>query len=247
MKNKISNFLNCINLFGIVKGIDYTFFARYYPYFRIMPKRYDKPMYIRWNTSDYSTYAQVIDSEEYRNPFEQKDVKVIFDLGANIGLTSRYFANTYPEATIISIEPESTNYKTLQKNISGFENIHSFNCGIWDKSCFLKIVDSTTEKWAFQVVESEEETPIRAVSIDELMNQYNFDYIDILKIDIEGSEKQIFEQVGEWITKVSTIMIELHDRFIPNCTETFFKCILNTKRPFKMEISGETIMIMFYD
>jgi hypothetical protein len=42
--------------------------------------------------------------------------------------------------------------------------------------------------------------------------------IDLLKIDIEGAEKEVFE-VCDWMGDVHSLMIELHDRFKPGCSE----------------------------
>ena len=41
----------------------------------------------------------------------------------------------------------------------------------------------------------------------------------VLKIDIEGAEKEVFLNSSSWIDKVDTIIVEPHDRFCPGCTE----------------------------
>ena len=43
--------------------------------------------------------------------------QLYIDAGANIGLTSIYFANKFPNAKIVALEPEIDNYIILQKNI----------------------------------------------------------------------------------------------------------------------------------
>jgi hypothetical protein len=42
--------------------------------------------------------------------------------------------------------------------------------------------------------------------------------IDLLKVDIEGAEKEAFETC-DWIRDVRCLMIELHDGFKPGCSE----------------------------
>ena len=58
---------------------------------------------------------------------------------------------------------------------------------------------------------------VKAVSIPTIMKQYHMDFVDILKVDIEGAEYELFEKNYEdWIDKVGLIIIETHDRFKPN-------------------------------
>ena len=63
--------------------------------------------------------------------------------------------------------------------------------------------------------EVNEPTPssFRAYTVDEILDESGFDRIDILKIDIEGAEKEVFEgDVGRWISRVNLLVLELHDR-----------------------------------
>lgn len=58
------------------------------------------------------------------------------------------------------------------------------------------------------------------------MSSKNWETIDILKIDIEGAEKQLFESNYEnWLPKTKIIMVETHDRMIPKCSYTVMKTI----------------------
>ena len=63
---------------------------------------------------------------------------------------------------------------------------------------------------------------VRSVSIDSLMTAYNLDQIDILKMDIEGAEKEVFSDTSSWIKKVNAIIIELHERMKPGCNRSFY-------------------------
>jgi len=73
------------------------------------------------------------------------------------------------------------------------------------------------------------------------MKQFNVDHIDILKIDIESSEKELFEENFEkWLPKVKVVIIELHDRMKEGCTRSFFKAMVNYK--FTMTHKGENIV-----
>ena len=46
------------------------------------------------------------------------------------------------------------------------------------------------------------------------MTETELESIDILKVDIEGAEKEVFETC-DWIDAINCLMIETHDRFKP--------------------------------
>jgi hypothetical protein len=55
------------------------------------------------------------------------------------------------------------------------------------------------------------------------MAQYNLQVIDILKIDIEGSEKEVFEHGSErWLNATNCVITELHDNLKPGTSKVFF-------------------------
>jgi Methyltransferase FkbM domain len=70
------------------------------------------------------------------------------------------------------------------------------------------------------------------------MKERNWDTIDILKLDIEGAEKKVFESGYEqWLPKVKVLIVELHDRMRSGCSETVFKAV--SQYSFSNEIRGE--------
>src|SRR4029453_16016552 len=75
------------------------------------------------------------------------------------------------------------------------------------------------------------------LTIDRLMRQYGWDYIDLLKIDIEGAEKEVFETSASWIGKVGIIVVELHDRSKAGCSRSVYAAV----KGFELEwCKGET-------
>ena len=82
------------------------------------------PIYFRKGTSDEELIHKNTGSEsEYIFP-EQAEPKVIFDIGANIGIISLVMTNLYPDAIIHAFEPVPTNYDILLRNIEEYPNIH---------------------------------------------------------------------------------------------------------------------------
>lgn len=193
------------------------------------PKQLKNPIYLRNNTSDIPTLYQVFYKMDYDIDYKFEP-KIIVDCGANIGLTTVYFKNRFPNSKIISVEPEISNFELLSKNTKNYDNIHLLQKGIWNKDINLKIENIGLGHWGFVTKETEKEdkNSIKAISIDSIMKKYDLDHIDILKIDIEGSEKELFEKNYEkWIDNTNCIIVELHDRFKKGCSDSFYNAISN--------------------
>jgi len=201
---------------------------------------------IRRGTSDLWCLENVFLDQEYKTPF-QVDPRVIIDAGANIGITTLFFSQEYPRAKIIAIEPEASNFAILKKNCSGLPNVVLINAALWPTEQALVIQDTAVEKWAFSVTGEKNSTgmeQVKAVTIPSLLRQLGVEHIDILKLDIEGAERELFNLGAEsWLGAVGQIIIELHDRFIPGCAFAFYAKIANY--PFVQSVRADNVFINF--
>lgn len=205
--------------------------------------KYLHPIFIRNNTSDLPTFDQIFIKKEYEQKLNFVP-SVIFDCGANVGYAAVYFKNKFPNAKIISIEPEQSNFELLIKNTNKYSDITCLKGGIWNKSANLIIKDAGFGNWGFMIEETDKptENAIEAYSIENLMKRFNIDQIDILKIDIEGSEKELFESGYEyWLPKTKVIIVELHDRMRDGCSKSFFKALSNYN--FSTSHKGENLYV----
>lgn len=180
---------------------------------------------LRLNTTDILVWASVFQREEYGAslPFEPR---VIVDAGAYTGLSSVYFARKYPQARVLALEPDASNFELLKQNSAPFANIVPLNNALWYEEGSVELYDRNRGHWAFSVCPPTSETHsggqrVGALTIPALMAIAQTDVIDILKIDVEGAEREIFEHSAEWIGRVGAIFAELHDRLRPGCTAAF--------------------------
>jgi FkbM family methyltransferase len=179
-------------------------------------------MLLRRHTTDIAAFEQVFIDREYDLPMGQKDPKWIVDAGANVGCASVYFATRFPSASILAIEPESSNYEMLEQNGRKFHNITTIRGAIWNSDTELEIQNPMDDKWAFRVQRASTQGASRvdALSIPSILKKTGTGWIDILKVDIEGAEKELFdESSAQWIDRVGVIIIELHDWIRPGCTD----------------------------
>ena len=97
---------------------------------------------LRIGTTDVDTFKQVFVANEYNIPSLPLSCKNIIDLGANIGCSAVYFAERYPGAKILAVEPDEDNYRLLFRNAEQFEGrITCVRAAIW--SCAQRVHIST--------------------------------------------------------------------------------------------------------
>lgn len=203
---------------------------------------YQWPIQVRTDTSDVATFGQIFINKEYESFVE--DPKVIIDLGANVGYASIFFANKYPGAKIISVEPEASNFEVLVRNTQQYPSITPVQAAIWSRKAALSIINPGDEKWLFQVAEATgSEEGINAITMQELLEMHGMpDRIDILKIDIESAEKELFESNYEyWLDRTNMMVIELHDGLLQGCSQSFYRAL--SHYDFNQYIVGENIFV----
>ena len=171
--------------------------------------------------SDFLTFNEVVREEVYRDVTAHLDnCETIVDLGANIGLTSLYFARRYPTVKLFAVEPNPDTYQMLTANLRGL--IDSGRCrtlqaAVWGSPKTL-VADPSQAPDHYSAFTTKEasamengETPIAGLPIQKLIDDSSFNEIDLLKVDIEGAEVELFKGDLNWLCRVRTIAIEFHN------------------------------------
>jgi FkbM family methyltransferase len=202
----------------------------------------ERTVFVRPQSSDLSCVLEVFSDKGYDFPYELNP-NIIIDAGANIGATSLYFTYKYPQAKIYAIEPDSSNFELLLRNCAGLDNIVCIQAGLWPEKTMLSFVDAAAEKWAISLKPAEvTDKAVTSITIPELMERFGIETINILKLDIEGAERELFSRgIEEWVECVDTIAIELHDRYKAGCAQAFYAALCG--REFTQEQRGANIFI----
>jgi FkbM family methyltransferase len=140
--------------------------------------------------------------------------RFIVDAGANVGYVSAYYASRFPEADIVGLEPDAGNLAVARRNCRPYPRVELLQAGLWPRDAALQIVDPKVRSWEFRVREAEAGEPdsVAGVSIPTLLGRSGHDRIDILKLDIEGSEEPLFSSPDclNWLPAVDVVVVELH-------------------------------------
>jgi FkbM family methyltransferase len=170
------------------------------------------------NSSDIDVFQQVAIYSEYAFLADLSDVKVAVDLGANIGLASALILSTFPGACIVALEPEPGNCERAKHNLRFYgDRARVIEGAIWSQEGEVGLDDSfgDSREWAMAVKSGH---GIRAYSMKEILSSLRGAPIDLLKIDIEGSEIELFSGDVSWLDCVRNLCIELHG---PKCETAF--------------------------
>lgn len=144
---------------------------------------------------------------------------IILDIGANIGTFAMFAINLYKHATIFAYEPEESNYRVLLNNINlnkVADNVFPYQLAVADNSGERELFLSTSE-----YAHSLEKGRVRCVSgnkkitcttIEDIMTKHGIKFIDLLKLDIEGSEFEVLYKLPEKIYhNINYIAFEIHE------------------------------------
>lgn len=224
----IKMYLRCVGLRGLIKAIQAKITNSSIA-FCTSRKDCKHPFYVRVPSSDINTYKQVFTRQEY-DFIVKSQPKAIIDAGANIGLASIYFANKYPNAKIIAIEPEQSNFELLKKNVAPYSNVIPIQAALWHQNEIINLIDPGLGKWGFMTEKSKSPNSltakhchaVNAITIEKVMHDNQLTTVDILKIDIEGAEKEVFRDTSSWINNVNALIVELHERKKVGCNRSFY-------------------------
>ncbi len=187
------------------------------------------PLYIRAIRADMQSFVNTFIDAYLEKKAYLPNAQVVIDAGANIGYTAILFANWWPDCKIISIEPDMENYELTLKNTRPYSNITVLHGALWNKNASLRIEAGQEDGFVVREcvdVTTNEENVCQGFSIEQLMHTYHISEIDFLKMNIEGSEKEVFsENYESWLPKTKTMLIELHDGKNAGCSTMVFNTV----------------------
>jgi len=168
---------------------------------------------LRPYTNDLFTFKEVFVSEAYRSAKSLSEVRNIVDIGANAGFASVYFRTLFPGSSLLAVEPDPRNIAILTRNIPKSRST-VMQAALWRTDAdihfeFPPVAEDMVSGTAGETA-NERTTLVRGLGIESILDQSTFPSIDILKIDVEGAERHIFEGGTAWLKRVKAILIEFH-------------------------------------
>jgi FkbM family methyltransferase len=210
---------------------------------KLFCRKFSSDLHVLWQLYLRHELTPLIDLVNAR----QLPVSTVFDIGSNIGLAAIRLSHAFPQARIYAVEPAPDNFRLLKMNVAA-NPIPAvlLNTGVWHKAARLYFDRSFRDgqDWSIALTEVPTGNPaeyVDALSINDIVAQHGVTTIDLLKIDIEGGERYIFNEAREgleFLAITCVIAIEVHDEFQ---IEDRIKAILH-EGGFSISHSGEYLV-----
>ncbi len=134
---------------------------------------------------------------------------VVLDIGANIGLYTRYFSELIgAKGSVHSFEPDTTNFTYFKRVTKNLKNVHGIYSAVSNNNEPLKIYTShrlNVDHRTYPVNEFATSYEVPAISIDNYVNG-NFK-VDIIKMDIQGAEYPALLGMEKTLTENAEIVL----------------------------------------
>jgi len=162
-----------------------------------------------------------------RGFYRPKPTDTVIDLGANIGVFALWLEGQARGIRVLCFEPARDNRVRLEQNLeanalSSYVHVYPFAVSDTSKIVTLHRAESSGHRSLFDRVTltSEAGEDVEAVNLAFAVEQAGSTMIDLLKIDVEGSEVEIVEGADSEVWKrIRRVVVEYHDLFRPGCRD----------------------------
>ena len=161
---------------------------------------------------EYSIFSDLVTYNYHDDEF------IIIDAGANVGYTSLYFSHELKNCKIFAIEPSPNNFEILKLNLEmnsvKYKLYQNALAEVEGKKFEIGGEFRDSKDWSITTNESIN-GQINGITIQQIINENQLQYISILKIDIEGAERFLFQDGVDlgYLKITKLIAIEIHDEF----------------------------------
>jgi FkbM family methyltransferase len=140
------------------------------------------------------------------------EAKTIVDLGANVGFATVALAARHPGARFVCVEPDASSRALLARNL---------HLNGVDAVVLAAAVVGTPGRYAVAPgrapasnrVHASPAGAVEGITVAEVLARGGLDTVDLLKVDIEGAEAEVFAGAAEWASRVQAVIAELHEPF----------------------------------
>lgn len=226
------------------RGLNFTLLARILPFrvpVRVKARGIRHPLLLRTRTTDDFMFHEVFQLRTYQIRMTPNP-KVIVDCGANLGFASIFYAHRFRKCRIYSVEADAGNFAICARNVRPYRRITAIHAAVWCREENLTVYEPEIERsggWALRVGREPPRQArrvlgqVRGRRLEHLMQELGIDFIDLLKVDIEGAELELFTDAAGWIDRVGVIVVEVHEHFRPGCTGAVLRAAAGFEMVFR--------------
>lgn len=164
---------------------------------------------LRTHAGDLKILYEIFWQQSYDLPqLRAGAFRTVVDVGANVGLAALFFLQKFPVSQLVCVEPEPANFRLLQRNLRGTPAV------LWQAALSAADgtvkMDSNPQAYNAKVDAETGTVEVPALSMATLLQLQDLNWVDLLKIDIEDYEQQVFAGPVDWLKQIGTLLIEIH-------------------------------------
>lgn len=172
------------------------------------------PLHMRM--CDIYTLGEILHERQYQVRAPLPERPTIIDAGANIGIATLWFLSQYPGAKLVCVEPDLSNFRLLQANFDSRNDVilEQVALGAADESVTLHLAAHGAMHSVVDSGPAVGTLSVSQVRLDTLMDRHCIEHVDLLKLDVEGSEFDCVRGLGDRLANVRVIVGEFHERLV---------------------------------
>jgi FkbM family methyltransferase len=264
MPTRLSHVHGLARAVGIAKAA-HILIARLVGYKKSIPTRPKKvsvgSIEVRPQDSDLFVLSQIFGWAEYdigdhrRNllikhmkaVLDRGNQPIIVDAGSNVGYSALYFAEMYPDAVVLAVEPSIDAFQQTRRNCAINKRIKPVHAALWLHDGGVEILGTTSSSWSNRVQDADGPNRVASMRLEQLLTLVPQAELVLLKLDIEGAEREVCQTSANIIRDTPCILVEPHDFKFPGaaCLTPLFSAIAG-KRVDTLLI-GENLLLFDAD
>lgn len=161
--------------------------------------------------TELDTLYEIGIEDEYR-PADTIPAEVLIDLGASVGLATLRLLSSHPGARAIAVEADPELIPRLRANVSGLP-VTVIHAAVSDSTGERVFYRSDMNSWGNSLEMTgpdKTEVMVPTLSLNDLLDDVGIDRVQLLKLDVEGAEWEIFQ--NDVSARVDAIIGEVHGR-----------------------------------
>jgi FkbM family methyltransferase len=184
---------------------------------RIALRGESESVHLRLGTTDFWVLEEIFAEGEYAMVPDDvvSSTGVVIDLGANIGLSVRYWLKRWPACRVIAVEPHPENAKLCVLNTKDPTSVRG--CRVIE-ACVAATrgtgsLTTTDGDWAHKLAAGEDAGSqfVQVITMQDVLDGLPGGVmVDLLKCDIEGAEREVFDACDDWIRRIRCLVVEVH-------------------------------------
>lgn len=139
-----------------------------------------------------------------------KSNPVIYDCGANIGISVLFWKSLYPHSRVVAFEPDPFAFACLRENSAAFTDIELHQAAVWKLNGDVVFACNGADGGCLAVYNESAEasmtTRVKAIRLRDLLTEP----VDLLKMDIEGAEVDVLLDCADRLSLVRRLVVEYH-------------------------------------